>query len=105
MFAHTALQVRESVEVLDASVRSFVAHAGVPSVEALDDADEAAAWETGARALRVRGVVSQEMWVAVVLVASVPHVWCSVESEVLRALRDGQRGVDTRSVKIPDEAD
>jgi hypothetical protein len=89
VFAHAALQVCESVEVLDASVRSFIAHTGVPSVEALDDADEATARETGACALRVRGVIGQEMRVAVVLVASVSHVWCGVELEVLRALRHG----------------
>jgi hypothetical protein len=81
--------VRESIEVLDASVRSFIAHAGVPSVEALDNANEAAAWETSACALRVRGVIGEEVWVAVVFVACVPHVWCGVKLEVLGALRDG----------------
>jgi hypothetical protein len=89
VFAHAALQVRQSIEVLNASVRSFVAHSGVPSVEALDDADEAAARETGACALRVRGVVGQEVWVAVVFVAGVPHVWCGIKLKVLGTLRDG----------------
>jgi hypothetical protein len=86
-------------------MRSFVAHAGVPAVEAFYDTDEAAAWESGACALGVCGIVGEEVWVAVVFVAGVSNVWCGVELEVLGALRDSKRGVDAWSIKIPDEAD
>jgi hypothetical protein len=39
VFAHAALQVGEAVEVFDAAVRCFIAHACIPAVEALDYAD------------------------------------------------------------------
>lgn len=42
MFAHVAMDMRESGEVFDAPLAHFVAHARVPAVEGFDDADDAA---------------------------------------------------------------
>lgn len=78
VLAHAALQMRESLEVLDSPVRWFVTHPRVPPVVAFDDADEPSARETGARALSIAGVVGEKMRSAVVFVPDCAHVRCEV---------------------------
>ena len=43
VLAHAALQVRQALQVLDLGLAELVAHARVPAVEGLDEADDAAA--------------------------------------------------------------
>jgi hypothetical protein len=42
MLAHAALQVRQTVKVLNTLVRLLIAHAGIPAVEALDEPNDPA---------------------------------------------------------------
>ena len=61
VFAHVAMDVREPGEVFDAPLAHFVAHARVPAIKGLDDADDAAAAITRQRLLEVVLVVGQEV--------------------------------------------
>jgi hypothetical protein len=102
VFAHAALQMRETIQVLDTAVGSLVAHARIPTVKALDDADQAAARKTSASAICVSGVIGQEMGMAVIFVSCASDVWGGVELQMIFALGDGQGGVDSWCVKVPD---
>lgn len=57
MLAHTSLQMCKTIEILDLSMRRFIAHSRIPPVKALDYAYKSAAWESRTRRFRVTDVV------------------------------------------------
>ena len=61
MLAHDALEVSEALQVEDLLGRGLAAHAGVPVVVALDEADDAATSVTEECLLEVRGVAGDEL--------------------------------------------
>lgn len=101
VLAHAALEVREAVEVFDALVWWFLAHAAVPAVEALDEADEAAALVAGGCEFGICGIVGDEMGPAVGAVSCEKGLRCWFEDQ---PLADGglDSGVYAGSVDVAD---
>ena len=98
MVAHVLLQLRQALEVNDLAVRSLVAHAAVPAIEAAHDADDAAAAVAGQRLGGVVGVVGDEVWSLVRAASGAigrPHADVATVAE-----RDAHGGVEFGGVKV-----
>ena len=95
VLAHAAVQVREALQVLDAGLAELVAHARVPAVKGLDEADDAAAAVAAEDVFGVVLVVGEE--VRAVAVAGLVGAHRDV---VELALGDFEGGVDFDGVEV-----
>lgn len=84
MLAHVPMDLAQAGEVLDAALAHGVAHACVPAVERLDDADDAAAAVARERLLDVVLVVGDELGAVTCLVGA--------HGEVVRAVDGAAEG-------------
>ena len=89
--AHALVQVGEAAEVLDLLVVALDAHARVPAVERLDEADDAAEAAAVDELGRVVGVVADERRLAGAVGGA--------HGEVAAALGEAQRGVELGAVE------
>lgn len=95
MLAHAAVQVREALQILDAGLAELVAHARVPAVKGLDEADDAAAAVAAEDVIGVVLVVGEE--VRAVAVAG----FLGAHRDVVElALGDFEGGVDFGGVEV-----